>query len=86
MTQRVTVSLPDDVAARLEQERNASAYVTEALRERIVREQTMALLAAHGFEVTEEGKARARAELDQASQRVTPERFAELRRSLRPSA
>ena len=80
------MSLPDDVAARLEQERNASAYVTEALRERIVREQTMVLLAAHGFEVTEEGKARARAELDEASQRVTSERFAELRRSLRPSA
>ena len=85
MTQRVTVSLPDDVAARLERERNASAYVTEALRERIKREQTMQLLAAHGFEVTEEGKARARAELDEARLRVTPERFAELRRSLRPS-
>lgn len=86
MTQRVTVSLPDDVAARLERERNASAYVTEAVRERIVREQTMELLAAHGFEVTDEGKARARAARDEARQRVSPERFAELRRSLRPSA
>lgn len=80
------MSLPDDVAARLERERNASAYVAEAVRERIVREQTMELLAAHGFEVTEEGKARARAELDEARQRVSAERFAELRRSLRPSA
>ena len=80
------MSLPDDVAARLEQERNASAYVTEALRERIDREQTTVLLAAHGFEVTEEGKARARAELNEARQRVTPERFTELRRALRRPA
>jgi hypothetical protein len=84
MTKRVTVSLPDDVAARLDREPNASSFVAEALRERIDRERTLELLAAHGFEITDEGRARARALLNEARSRVTPERFAELRRSLRP--
>lgn len=79
MSRRVTVNLPDDVADRLAQEPNASAFVTEALRERMSRERTMALLAEHGFRVTEEGRARARARLTEARERMAPERFAELR-------
>ena len=81
MTKRITVSLPDDVAARLEQERNASAYVTEALQARIDRETTAALLADHGFAITAEGKARARAELAEARERWTPQRRADARRA-----
>jgi predicted transcriptional regulator len=55
MSKRVTVNLPDDVAERLSHESNASAYVTEALRDRMEREQTRNLLAEHGFAITDEG-------------------------------
>jgi predicted transcriptional regulator len=80
MSKRVTVNLPDDVADRLGQEPNISAFVTDALRERMSRERTITLLAEHGFRVTEAGRARARERLAEARQRMTPERFAELRR------
>jgi predicted transcriptional regulator len=78
MSKRVTVNLPDDVAERLGQEPNASAYVTDALRERIEREQTRALLAEHGLPVTAEGVARAR-ERRLAASTLTSERREELR-------
>ncbi|MGW4462145.1 hypothetical protein [Micromonospora sp. NBC_01796] len=71
MTQRVTVSLPDDVAARLEAEQNASAFVAEAVRERMDREQTTSLLATHGFHLTEEGRREARERLESARGRMT---------------
>ncbi|MEO3922883.1 hypothetical protein ABGB07_03230 [Micromonosporaceae bacterium B7E4] len=79
MSKRVTVNLPDDVAERLGQEPNVSAFVTEALRERMSRERTMAMLAEHGFRITDEGRARARARMAEARERMTPDRFAELR-------
>lgn len=79
MTQRVTVSLPDDVAARLQHEGNASAYVTEAVRQRMNRENNARHLAAHGFTTTPEGRERARQRLAEARARMTPERRAELR-------
>jgi hypothetical protein len=46
------------------------------------REGTAELLAAVGITVTEEGKARARARLDEAAARWTPERWAALREQL----
>lgn len=59
MTKRVTVSLPDDVAAYLENRDNASAAVTEALRAQMSRgAATEAILRSLGFNITEEGKAR----------------------------
>jgi hypothetical protein len=78
MSKRVTVNLPDDVADRLGREPNASAYVTEALRERMEREQTRALLTDHGIPVTREGVAQARQRRLAAGARMTPERRAEL--------
>jgi hypothetical protein len=42
-------------------------------------EQTRALLAEHGIHVTEDGVARARAELREADARMTPEKWQELR-------
>jgi Arc/MetJ-type ribon-helix-helix transcriptional regulator len=86
MTQRVTVSLPDDVAERLSREGNASAYVTAALRNQMDREETQATLAAHGIEVTAAGLARARKRLDEAKAKMTPERYAELRKVGRAAA
>jgi hypothetical protein len=80
MSKRVTVNLPDDVADRLAREANVSAYVTDALRERMEREQTRTLLAEHGFPpITAEGVARARQRRLAASKQLTPERWAELR-------
>ena len=58
MTKRVTVSLPDDVAAYLEKSDNASATVTEALRGVMDRgAATESILMAMGYKITEEGKA-----------------------------
>lgn len=79
MTQRVTVSLPDDVAQRLDQEPNASAFVTEAIRQRMVREQGRQMLIDQGFNITDEGVARARAILAEADRKWTPERRQQLR-------
>ncbi|MEJ3744097.1 hypothetical protein WEI85_12470 [Actinomycetes bacterium KLBMP 9797] len=77
MTKRVTVSLPDDVAAYLETFRNASAAVTQALRAQMNRGPTTeAMLRAIGFNITEEGKARVRASMP----RFTAEQRAEIRR------
>jgi len=80
MSRRVTVNLPDDVAARLEREPNVSAFVTEAVRHRMLSERTMELLREQGFEITEEGRARARARIAAVRARMTPEKYAALRR------
>jgi post-segregation antitoxin (ccd killing protein) len=80
MTQRITVSLPDDIAEHLAREGNVSAYVTTALRQRIEREQTRRLLAEHGFPpITDEGIERARQRRLAVAARMTPERYAALR-------
>ncbi|MEU5723486.1 hypothetical protein [Micromonospora sp. NPDC047738] len=64
MTKRVTVSLPDDVAAYLEREENASAAVADALRARMDRAAaTAAMLRAVGIDVTDDGVARVRGKL-----------------------
>ncbi|MEU5550571.1 hypothetical protein ABZ738_12425 [Micromonospora sp. NPDC047793] len=74
MTKRVTVSLPDDIAAYLEGEENASAAVADALRARLDRAAaTAAMLRAVGIDVTEEGVARVHGRLP----RLTPEQRAE---------
>jgi hypothetical protein len=79
MTQRVTVSLPDDVATRLEQETNASDYVTAAVRRRMAVESIEHLLRGQGFAITAEGRAAARTKLDAARARTTPDARARLR-------
>jgi hypothetical protein len=79
MTRRLTVSLPDDIAGRLDKESNASAYVTQALRRQMDREHTEGLLSAHGFVITPEGRAAARAKLDAARAQTTPAVRQELR-------
>jgi hypothetical protein len=81
MSKRVTVNVPDDVAERLGQEPNASAFVTAAVRERMEREQTRRLLAEHGFPpITDEGIAKARERRLAVDARLTVERREELRR------
>jgi hypothetical protein len=51
-----------------------------------VREETTALLAEHGFTVTADGKAQARAKLTDADQRISAERREQLRRFGRDAA
>jgi hypothetical protein len=64
MTKRVTVSLPDDVAAYLYTAPNASAVVADALRAHMNRAvATEAVLRAVGFEVTAAGRERVRGTL-----------------------
>jgi predicted transcriptional regulator len=57
MSKRITVYLPDDVAERLEQSPNASAFVASAVRSAIRREETDRALIHAGIEVTPEGMA-----------------------------
>ncbi|MEV6376896.1 hypothetical protein [Micromonospora musae] len=58
---KLSISVPPDVAERLEQEPNASAYVTQAVRDRMRLEAMDAELAHTGIEITEQGVAEARA-------------------------
>lgn len=77
MTRRVTVSLPDDVAAYLDQEPNASAAVADALRARMDRAAaTVEMLRTVGIEVTDAGRAKVRGTLP----RLTAEQRAEAQR------
>jgi hypothetical protein len=84
MTRKITISLPDDVAERLAQEGNVSAYVTESVRRRLESESFRAALRARGFDITDEGVAAAGEELDRLRASITPElerRAAEIRAS-----
>ncbi|HZN17048.1 MAG TPA: hypothetical protein VFB84_02495 [Micromonosporaceae bacterium] len=60
MTRRFSISLPDEVAAELDHVDNASAYIAEAIRMRRCREATRGVLAAAGYQVTDEGVRRIR--------------------------
>lgn len=69
MTRKLSISLPDDVAAHLDSVENASAYIAEAIRLRRRSERTRAMLARHGITVTDEGVAAAGERLRAAEQR-----------------
>jgi hypothetical protein len=58
---KLSISVPPDVAERLEQEPNASAYITQAVRDRMRLDALDAELAHQGIQVTEQGVAEARA-------------------------
>jgi hypothetical protein len=73
MTRKIAISLPDDVAARLEREPNVSAFVAESVRMRMTAENVRATLRAAGFALTVEGQARVSAELDALRAGITPE-------------
>ena len=77
MTKRITVSLPDDVAAFLERRENASATVADAVRGQMERGAAIAAaLRAAGYKLTDEGIAAARGKLPP----MTEEQKAEIRR------
>jgi Arc/MetJ-type ribon-helix-helix transcriptional regulator len=77
MTRRITVSLPDDVAEYLDKHPNSSAVVAEAVRARMERGAAVAAaLRAAGFNLTDEGIAKARGKLP----KFTEEQRAEFER------
>jgi len=73
MTRKIAISIPDDVAARLDREPNISAFITESLRIRMAAESVRNAMAAAGFELTDEGRARAANDLDTLNASVSPE-------------
>jgi hypothetical protein len=58
---KLSISVPPDVAERLEQEPNASAYIVQAVRDRMRLDALDAELAHAGIQITEQGVAQARA-------------------------
>jgi metal-responsive CopG/Arc/MetJ family transcriptional regulator len=66
---RISISLPDDVAERLDREDNASAYVAGAVRARMRREQIRGILADAGIDITREGVDRMRERVHALEQR-----------------
>ena len=73
MTRKLAISLPDDVAARLDREPNVSAFIAEALRARMHAEQARAALTAAGLALTDAGRAQAAAALDDLHAGVSDE-------------
>ena len=77
MTVKRSFSLPDDVAAWLDLQENASAAVAEAIRAKLNASRTEEILRSIGFDITEEGKRRWRERLNTP---MPPEVLAEGRR------
>lgn len=77
MTKQVTISLPDDVAEFLSRVSDASEFVADAVRRRMIGEQVREELRAAGFNITDEGVAEARAEIDRLRRNITPKLRAE---------
>lgn len=76
MTKRVTISLPDDVAARLEAlpPRQVSAYVAETIRTRAAADDMRELLAKVGMKnIPPYDPIRAAAKVAAARAAITPE-------------
>jgi hypothetical protein len=73
MTKKIAISVPDDVAERLEREPNVSAFITESVRRRMVGERVRQLLRSAGFDITEEDIAAARRERERIQAAITPE-------------
>jgi hypothetical protein len=69
MTRRFSISLPDDLAAELDNVDNASAYIAEAIRLRRRHEMTRQVVADAGYHVTEDGVALMRARVHELETR-----------------
>ncbi|MFF0471324.1 hypothetical protein ACFYPX_28280 [Micromonospora zamorensis] len=73
MTKKIAISVPDDVAERLAEETNVSAFITDSVRQRMASERTRRALRQVGFRLTDEGLAEAGRKLDEAHAKITPE-------------
>jgi hypothetical protein len=86
MTKKIAISVPDDVAERLEREPNVSAFISEAVRARMTGESVRRTLEASGFVLTDEARARVAEEYAALRASITPEierRAAEIRALVR---
>ena len=83
---KLSISVPPDVAERLEREPNASAYLVDAARALMRREALAAELAHQGISVTDEGVARARATRAALDAAWPAERYQALRERVRRTA
>jgi hypothetical protein len=73
-SKRITVYLPDDVAARVERSSNASAFITSAVRSAILREETQRALSEAGINVTPEGVAAMRERYEAGKRKLSSRR------------
>lgn len=80
---KLSISVPADVAERLDRAPNASGYVTDAVRARVRAEQVDDLLASQGIVVTPERRAQAAAARARARAAWTPERWEQLQDRVR---
>jgi hypothetical protein len=83
MTRRITITLPDEIAERLDVEPNASAFIARAITEYTRAERTWDMLRQTGYVPTPESRARARKRLDDAGARVTAKSIARSEQWLR---
>jgi hypothetical protein len=89
MTKKIAISVPDDVAERLEREANVSAFVTDSVRSRMVSESVRAALTRVGFVFSDAELARVAQNYAMLRASVTPEmrrRSAEVRALIKRSA
>jgi hypothetical protein len=80
---KLSISVPSDVAERLEREPNASAYLVDAARALMRREALAAELAHQGIQVTEDGVTRAKAARAAVDAAWPPERYQAVRERVR---
>lgn len=80
---KLSISVPQDVADTLSAQPNASAYVTEAVRDRMRLDGLRAELAQAGIQVTEQGLADARARRAALDAQWPAERYDALRERVR---
>jgi hypothetical protein len=73
MTRKIAISVPDDVAVRLEREPNVSAFIADTVRRRMAAEHVRKALQDAGFAVTDEGVDRAAQDLNELQRGVTPQ-------------
>ncbi|MEV4826286.1 hypothetical protein [Micromonospora sp. NPDC049274] len=83
---KLSISVPPDVAERLEHETNASAYITQAVRDRMRLDALDAELAHQGIQITDQGVAEARARRAAVEAEWSPERREALRERARRNA
>lgn len=77
MAKEVTLSLPDDVAAFLDRLGDASTFVADAVRGRMMGAVVRQQLLDNGFAITEEGIHKAGEEMERIHAAITPELRAE---------
>jgi hypothetical protein len=63
MTRKLSISVPDDVAAWLDRQGNVSSAITEVIRAHLASQRTVEVLRRAGFDPTDEGKRRWRERL-----------------------